>query len=54
MEKKLQEHRRDQTAALRNRLSQRRAAMEKALLRAGAGEEETAEAMKALAFEEER
>lgn len=52
--KELEEHSRDQRAALASRLRERKAAKEEALRRAGAGEEEVAAAMQALDFDAER
>lgn len=53
-EKELEEHHRDQRAALSGRLRKRRLAKQDALRKAGAGEEEMAAAMKAMDFEDER
>lgn len=54
LEKELEQHCRDQRAALASRLRKRKATKEESLHRAGAGEEETAAAMQALEFEAER
>lgn len=54
LEKELEQHCRDQRAALASRLRKRKAAKEESLRRAGAGEEETTAAMQALEFEAER
>ncbi len=54
LDKELEEHCRDQRAALASRLRKRKAAKKESLRRAGAGEEETAAAMQALDFDSER
>lgn len=54
LEKELEDYRRNQKTALQNHFHKCREAKMEALLRAGASDEEIAEAMKALSFEEER
>ncbi|CAM9214458.1 unnamed protein product, partial [Scytosiphon promiscuus] len=54
LDKELEQHCRDQRAALTGRLRKKKAVKEEALRRAGAGEEETAAAMEAFDFEADR
>lgn len=54
LDKELEQHSRDQRAALTGRLRKRKAAKEEALRHAGAGEEETAAAMQAFDFDADR
>eukprot|EP00752_Nemacystus_decipiens_P010330 g9202.t1 len=54
LEQELEQHCRDQRAALASRLRKRKAAREESLRRDGAGAEETAAAMQAVEFEAER
>lgn len=54
LEKDFEKYRREQRAALSNRLRKRRAAKEEALRNAGATKAETASAWKSLDFDDER